>query len=348
MQYAAPGTEFNVYGDGVYMSDSPLGPYTYAINNPVSYKPGGFMNGAGHGSTLIGPQNTYWHFATMALSLNVNWERRICMFPTYFDAEGLMHTNTYFGDYPHFAPAEPGKPGEFAGWMLLSYKKPVKASSSVEDFKPENLVDENVKSFWLAKENNEKEWVEIDLQQASNVYAIQVNYQDYKSDIYGKVEGLKHRYLIEGSLDGNTWVVLVDREDNYKDVPNDYVELAESKSVRFVRYKNIKVPTTNLAISGLRVFGLGTGKKPGSVKHFNVARKTDTRDAMVTWDAQENVQGYNVFWGIAPDKLYNSWLVYGENELELKNLNVDQPYYLAIEAFNENGVSKKSEIIKID
>lgn len=27
MQYAAPGTEFNVYGDGVYISDSPLGPY---------------------------------------------------------------------------------------------------------------------------------------------------------------------------------------------------------------------------------------------------------------------------------------------------------------------------------
>ncbi|CAM4771458.1 unnamed protein product [Rotaria magnacalcarata] len=72
MQYAAPGTEFNVYGDGVYMSDSPLGPYRYAPKNPISYKPGGFMNGAGHGSTVIGPNNTYWHFASMAVSINVN------------------------------------------------------------------------------------------------------------------------------------------------------------------------------------------------------------------------------------------------------------------------------------
>ena len=56
MQYAAPGTEFNVYADGVYISSSPLGPYRYAPNNPISYKPGGFMNGAGHGSTVIGPK----------------------------------------------------------------------------------------------------------------------------------------------------------------------------------------------------------------------------------------------------------------------------------------------------
>src|SRR5690606_28275928 len=111
LQYAAPGTEFNVYGDGVYTSDSPLGPFRYAPNNPVSYKPGGFMNGAGHGSTVLGPQDTWWHFASMAVSVNVNWERRLAMYPTYFDEEGLMYSNTRFGDYPHYGPAVAGKPG---------------------------------------------------------------------------------------------------------------------------------------------------------------------------------------------------------------------------------------------
>lgn len=81
MQYASPGTEFNVYGDGVYVADNPMGPYTYQKHNPVSYKPGGFMNGAGHGSSVLGPDSTYWHFASMSLSINVNWERRLCMFP---------------------------------------------------------------------------------------------------------------------------------------------------------------------------------------------------------------------------------------------------------------------------
>lgn len=40
MQYGAPGTEFNVYADGVYVADHPMGPYTYQKHNPVSYKPG--------------------------------------------------------------------------------------------------------------------------------------------------------------------------------------------------------------------------------------------------------------------------------------------------------------------
>ncbi len=339
LQYAAPGTEFNVYGDGAYTSDSPLGPFKYMPNNPFSYKPGGFMNGAGHGSTVIGPGDMYWHFASMAVSVNVNWERRICMYPTYFDADGLMHSDTYFGDYPHYAPAEPGRAGTFTGWMLLNYNKPVTASSEVGEFKAANLVDENVKTFWLASNNDDKQWIQVDLQHPSTVYAIQLNYHDYQSNLYGRVEGLYHRYLIEGSLDGKNWVELVDRKNSYSDVPNDYVEMAMPSSVRYVRYKNIHVPTPHLAISGLRIFGKGNGKLPSPVKHFKVERKADRRDAMITWDPVAGAQGYNVFWGIAPGKLYNSWLVYGKNELLLKSLSVDQEYYFAIEAFNENGVS---------
>lgn len=57
----------------------------------------------------------------------------------------------------------------------------------------------------------------------------------------------------------------------------------------------------------------------------------------------KGAQGYNVLWGIAPDKLYSSWMVYDGNELEMKSLTIDQDYYFAVEAFNENGVSLPSE-----
>jgi hypothetical protein len=348
MQYAAPGTEFNVYGDGVYMSDSALGLYHYAPNNPVFYKPGGFMNGAGHGSTVIGPDNKYWHFASMALSVNVNWERRICMFPAYFDKDGLMYSNTSFGDYPHFAPSVAGKMGQFAGWMLLSYNKPVKASSYQGEHTAKNIVDENVKTFWLAEKNNDQQWLEIDLEKPGKVYAIQLNYHDYKSNLYGKVPGLYHRYLIEGSIDGVSWLTLVDRKNSFKDVPNDYVELGTPQTVRYIRYKSIHVPTPNLAISDLRIFGVGQGKAPTAVKNFVVNRHTDRRDASITWDQQSDCQGYSILWGIAPDKLYNSWMVYGKHSLELKSLAVDQTYYFAIEAFNENGISEKTKVLKAE
>ena len=348
LQYAAPGTEFNVYGDGVYIGSSPLGPYSYAPNNPVSYKPGGFANGAGHGSTVIGPEEQYWHFATIAISVNINWERRIGMFPTYFDRDGLMYCNTSFGDYPHFAPNVSGKMGQFAGWMLLSYKKPVQASSTLETYGPENVVDENIKTFWVAGKNDDQQWIEIDLGDRSRVHAIQINYHDYKSNLYGRVPGLHHRYVIEGSVDKEKWQTLIDRKNSFRDVPNDYVELGAPQTVRYVRYKNIHVPTPNLAISGLRVFGVGPGKSPTIVKHLTVTRQQDRRDALITWEQQKNCQGYNVLWGIAPDKLYSSWMVYDKNSLELKSLNVDQAYYFAVEAFNENGVSERTKAVKAE
>jgi hypothetical protein len=348
LQYAAPGTEFNVYGDGAYISDSPLGPFKYMPNNPFSYKPGGFMNGAGHGSTVDGPQGQYWHFGSMALSVNVNWERRISMYPTFFDNDGLMYSNTSFGDYPHFAPTMPGKKGDFAGWMLLSYNKPVKSSGHLEKYAAENVTDENVKTFWLAEKNNDQQWIQIDLLNPAKVFAIQVNYHDYKSDLYGRIPGLMHRYLIEGSIDGKSWKTLVDRKNSFKDVPNDYVELGSVARVRYIRYKNIHVPTPNLAISGLRVFGIGEGKKPEAVSNIRVNRQKDRRDATISWNIQQKSQGYNVLWGIAPDKLYNSWMVYGKNQLELKSLSANQVYYFSVEAFNENGISKRSELIKTE
>jgi hypothetical protein len=290
----------------------------------------------------------------MAVSVNVNWERRICMFPTFFDKDGLMYSNTAFGDYPHLGPAvSPSskglqQAGDFMGWMLLSYKKPVKASSAAAENLPQNIADENVKTFWLAAANDDKQWIEIDLQQPSKVFAIQVNYHDYKSGMYGRVSNLAHRYTIEGSMDGQNWNTVVDKSNNYNDVPNDYVELYNPQQLRYIRYKNIHVPTPHLAISGLRVFGISTGKKPTAVKNIKVGRDAGRKDVMINWDAQTNSQGYNVYWGIAPDKLYNSWMVYGENSLLMKSLSTDQQYYFSVEAFNENGVGEKVKPVKAE
>ncbi len=166
--------------------------------------------------------------------------------------------------------------------------------------------------------------------------------------MYGKIPGLYHQYTIEGSMNGSDWFTLVDRSTDEKDAPNDYVALDTPKKSRFIRYKNIHVPTPYLSISDIRVFGTGYGKAPKSIKELSVTRNDKRRGAQINWEPIKNAQGYNVLWGIAPDKLYSSWLVYDENSLELKSLNVDQTYYFAVEAFNENGVGEKSGIVEIE
>ena len=345
LQYAAPGTQFNVYGDGVYVGKSPLGPFEYAAHNPFCYKPGGFATGAGHGSTVCGPGGIYWHFGTIHLSINYKFERRLCMFPTFFDEDGAMYSDTYFGDYPHYSPDQVSRQttsGGFRGWMLLSYGKPVKASSQLESYPVENVTDENLKTFWVAGKNDDKQWVEIDLEEVSDVYALQLNFFDYEeTGFWGRMPNLRQRYLVEASVDGARWRVLVDYRNSFRDAPHNYIELDQPIEARYIRYRHHYVPGKNLAMGDIRVFGLGRGKKPATVKGFTVVREADERNARISWKSVKGAQGYNVLWGVAPDKLYSSWMVYGDNSLDLRALTVGQKYYFAIEAFNENGISQR-------
>ncbi|MEQ8556585.1 MAG: family 43 glycosylhydrolase [Cyclobacteriaceae bacterium] len=371
LQYAAPGTQFNVYGDGVYIGDTPLGPFTYMKNNPMSFKPGGFTNGAGHGITVKQINCQYWHFSTMALASNSHWERRLCMFPTYFDDEGLMHSNTDYGDYPRFSSDHPTKAGQHCGWMLLSYKgkttvsssqMQIKKSTSTDDdyevtempLKKNNdgeilsevLTDESPKSFWVAAANDDQQWVEIEMLNPGKIYALQLNFHDHESGIYTRIEGLRHRFVIEASEDGKNWKNIVDRRNSYEDAPNAYITLNQPFEAKYVRYKNIEVPGKNLALSEIRVFGLGIGKMPAKVTGFAVNRDDDPRDAVLSWNPVKGSQGYNIRWGIAPNKLYNSWLVYEDTSLLMRCLTSDQTYYFTIEAFNENGISERTKTIE--
>ncbi len=373
LQYAAPGTQFNVYADGVYVGDSPLGPFTYMKNNPMSFKPGGFTNGAGHGITVKQTNGQYWHFATMALASNAQWERRLCMFPTYFDEDGLMYSNTSYGDYPRYGANHPSKAGQHNGWMLLSYKGNVTVSSSlqqimkftsnddeveVKEIPTEKnsegqitskvLTDENPKTFWVAEANDDKQWITIELLNEGTVHAIQLNYHDHESGIYTRVEGLKHQFTIETSVDGKNWKTVVDRSKSDIDAPNAYLVLDEPVKAKFVRYNNITVPGNNFAMSEVRVFGLGLGEAPKKVANIKISREKDRRDISFSWDKVEGAQGYNIRWGIAPDKLYQSWQVYDTNSHFMRCLDRDTPYYFTIEAFNQNGISELSEIQYIE
>ena len=61
----------------------------------------------------------------------------------------------------------------------------------------------------------------------------------------------------------------------------------------------------------------------------------------------ENAQGCNVRYGIAPDKLYQSWLVYDADEVTLSTLMAGQTYYVCVDSFNENGITT-GKIIKME
>ena len=147
-------------------------------NSPVSYKPTGFIGGAGHGCIFTAGSENYWKAATNSISVRHMFERRVSFYPSGFDKDGYLFTNTYLGDYPMFLPG--GKEqiaGEYQpGWMLLSYGKKVSVSSSLEGYPAENIVDEDARTAWVAQSNRDMEWAQVDLQRLSSIHAIQVNF----------------------------------------------------------------------------------------------------------------------------------------------------------------------------
>jgi len=165
LQYAAPGTEYNVYANGTYVGDSPLGPFAYAPYNPVAYKPGGFVEGAGHGSTFEDAYGNWWNTGTPWIGYNWTFERRIAMFPAKFEADGQMEVSARFGDFPHYVPDHKVDDLDslFTGWMLLSYGKSATASSTLGEFDASRVTDENPRTFWVAARNAPGETLTVDL-----------------------------------------------------------------------------------------------------------------------------------------------------------------------------------------
>lgn len=357
LQYACPGAQYNVYADGVYVSDSPLGPFKLAQNNPYSYKPGGFIPGAGHGSTMRDQNDNLWHTSTMRISMNHNFERRVGVWPAGFDADGELFCNQRYGDWPLAVTSEKQNPWKDPEWMLLSYGKNATASSAEDGKGADKIADENVRTWWRAASENPGEWVQLDLGETMDVRAIQINFADDKIEIpvpgelrgnqtgkrYIEERDLITRWILEGSVDGKDYFVIEDKSAATTNLPHDLVVREDGMQVRFLKLTVLEVPYDQKAcISGLRVFGKGNGQAP-KTPTFAAKREADRRYMKVTIESpSDDVVGYNILWGHKADKLYHSYMVFGVTEKEIKALVTTQDYFVRVDAFNENGITEAS------
>ena len=348
LQYAAPGTEWKSYADGTYVSDSPSGPFTYMENSPVSYKPTGFIGGAGHGCMFTVGSENYWKAATNSISVRHMFERRVSFYPAGFDKDGYLYTDTYLGDYPMFLPTEKRQASDSfqPGWMLLSYGKTVTASSMLDGFPAENIVDEDSRTAWVAATNNDTEWLQVDLQHLSSVNAIQVNFDEYGAKQKGFVPGVYQSYVIYASVNGEDWYPVVDYSTKKTDTPHDYIEFEESFKARYIKLQNKEYTvSSNLSVRDLRIFGNGLGSKPRPVNGFTVKRnEEDPCKVSLAWNEVPHAQGYIVRYGIAEDKLYSNFQVMGETSLEIGSLNKGVTYYFTIDTYNENGITRTEQV----
>jgi len=196
-QYSAPGTQYKSYADGYYVGNNPLGPFAYSPISPFSAKPEGFITGAGHASTFKDKYGNYWRVVTMVISVKHIFERRLGLIPVTFDKDDNMIAHTTFADYPMVMPDHKIKniSEVYTGWMMLSCNKKVEVSSSLDSNQPPLAVNEEIRDYWSARTGDKGEWLNVDLGSISTVNAIQLNFAENNTQLFGR-EGIMYKTLI--------------------------------------------------------------------------------------------------------------------------------------------------------
>lgn len=349
LQYSAPGTQYNVYADGTYVSDRPLGPYLLAKNNPYSYKPGGFITGAGHGSTMEDKEGLLWHTSTMRISISHEFERRLGLWKAGFDEDGELYCDQRYGDWPLNVEQ---KPWEQPEWMLLSYGKNTSASSGIG---MEHVTDENVRTWWRAGSNEPGEWVQVDLSATYDVRGMQVNFADEELFMSlpegGTLKGESHskrfideknyatRWVLEGSVDGKEFFIIEDKSGTDSDLPHDFIVRENGFVARYIKLTIKELPYHQTpCVSGLRIFGKAESALPMQTSGVR-AEILSEMDILVNWD-EDGATGHNVIWGHAHDKLYHSYMVFGRKQQGIGALIKGEPVYIRVDAFNEAGITE--------
>ena len=351
LQYSGPGTEFKSYSDGVYVADSPLGPFVAQKHNPFAYKPEGYAAGAGHGCTFTDRYGNYWHMGTITISQKHIFERRLGLFPAFIDENGTLYCDTSYGDFPMILPEKKIESFDeiFPGWMLLSLYKSMTVSSSIDSLGAENITDEDIRTYWAAETGDEGEFALLDLENLCKIRALQINFAEHDIDYDRLSDTPVHRFVVEFSKDGENWEPLIDYSANRSGQTHNYFQLEESLEARYLKITNLEVPTGTFAISGFRVFGHGARPLPAKPLDLQATRSAqDKRKISLTWGKSKNALGYNIKYGSHPEQLYQNYQVYQDTAVTINSLHADQQYYFSIEAFNESGRTMNEAAIPSD
>jgi hypothetical protein len=274
LEYSASGTQWKTYAEGYYTSTSPLGPYTYAANNPLLRKTEGLVTGTAHGSIVQDPYGEWWQFYTIVLS-NPPGGRRIGMDRVHFDEDGLMSVTVT--DTPQPAPGAvvrersiPVTINKMNAMNALS-----KASSQEPGYPAAYAVDNYSGTLWRPSADDAQPQLTVELSPATRFDVVQLFSVDGMRVLFGgggrRGFGFGggnlpvYKYRLEVSLDGENYTTVLDRTGN--DIPRDtFFDEFPAVRARFVRLTVTDWPRESpLGVIDFTVFGRADGYEPAAV-----------------------------------------------------------------------------------
>lgn len=234
--FSGSGTQYGSYANGIsYSDEGPLSGFKCQKNNPLSVKKTGLVRGAGHGSIVEGPNNTYWLFYTNYFCYNARYERRISMDPIGIDENGELYCpNTT--ETPQYAPGvlEHPEKGNGVGLLPLTFYQIPFASSAVEAREAIYASDDNVLSFWQPKADDPDKCITFQLggRTRYEVSSIRIIWRDVNMESLDGIVPGPFQYVVEyaDTSDMKNWLTLVDASSNDKDLCIDYRQFEPVKA----------------------------------------------------------------------------------------------------------------------
>jgi xylan 1,4-beta-xylosidase len=289
LEYSASGTQWKTYAEGYYTAKSPLGPFTYAPNNPLLRKTDGLVTGTAHGSIVEGPDGNLWQFYTIVLN-NPPGGRRIGMDPVAFDKDGNMSVR--ITDTPQWAPGvitNPAKDGDSDSIpVTINKMRAMNALSRFSSQQPGHdaayAVDNSSGTWWEPALTDAAPALTIELSPATRFDVVQLFTIDSvrllftgggrfgrnataptTNDTVSALPSTRaYQYKIEVSTDGNAFTTVLDQSANAT-VRNTIFEEIPPTKCRFVRLTLINWPrATPLGVIEFTVFGKPSGTLPAA------------------------------------------------------------------------------------
>lgn len=274
LEYSASGTQWKTYAEGYYTASSPLGPYSYAPNNPLLCKTEGLVTGTAHGSIVKGPDGEWYQFYTIVLS-NPPGGRRIGMDKIVFDGEGWM--SCVVTDTPQPAPL--AKDAVSSIPVTINKMRAMNALSKVSSEQPgypaAYAVDDYSGTLWLPSADDREPYLLIELSPATRFDVVQLFDVDGMRIMFGNANGRwwrmpgaplpVYKYKLEVSMDGEHFDTVVDKTQNAVSRDNVFEDFAPV-NCRFVKLTVTGWPEdTPLGIIDFTVFGHPSGHLPAAV-----------------------------------------------------------------------------------
>jgi xylan 1,4-beta-xylosidase len=282
LQYSASGTQWKTYAEGYYTAKSPVGPFTYAPNNPLLRKTEGLVTGPAHGSIVEGPDGNLWKFYTIVLS-NPPGGRRIGMDRIIFDKDGNMSVNVT--ETPQWAPgviSDPSKGNSGSLPVTINKMRAMNALSKFSSQAPGRdaayAIDNSSGTWWEPDTTDTSPTLTIELSPATRFDVVQLFTVDGvrlmfsgRRRFFFRQTGTTppppeiYKYKIEVSMDGKNYVPALDQTNNTIPRNTIFEEIIPVKC-RFVRLTMTDWPrNTPLGIIEFTVFGQAAGYLPAQV-----------------------------------------------------------------------------------